>query len=157
MSRTFWNIIGDVLKLLFILFVEVSTLSGLADVGCDPKFFFGDSNAEGMTYLPDENDLLTAGLVEHMVHYPPATAYCPGTPSPKVANNTLRGSSEIAVYKIIPSRAGLWGIIPSRAVMITNLPKTTQLWTLIELLNVCIHDMSLIYRVSATEVGFLQK
>ena len=59
----------------------------------------------------------------------------PSTATPPVNDNSLWGTSDVDAFKYIPSQ-GPWGIIPSRSIMISNLPKTTQLWTLVELLKV---------------------
>ena len=91
-------------------------------------------NTEGVGYVPDENDLSSTDPVDRSVMHN-GRKYSSDIPSPTLANDISRWSNEISPYKVIPSH-GPWDIIPSRAVMITNLPKTTQSWTLIELLKV---------------------
>lgn len=111
-------------------------------VGRDPKFFFGEAvgenglKAEGTTYIP-EPDLSSTDPTLEQGQYCFSHGYCSNTPSPSASNNTssLWPTDNISSQKYFPSQ-GPWGIIPSRSVMITNLPKTTQLWTLVELLKV---------------------
>jgi len=115
-------------------------------IGRDPRFFFdgvGEStlNAEAASYIPavdvsssDPNDIV----------YPLGQNYSdPSSHNAPFANNDDGGWSlspanagnDVTLLRIVPSQ-GVWGVIPSRAVMISNLPKTTQLWTLVELLKV---------------------
>ena len=119
-------------------------------LGRDPKFFFGESvgqnglSAEGTTYIP-EPDLSTTDPTDQS-QYPSSRGYRSDAPSPStVTNNTsLWPTDDISSHKCFPSQ-GPWGIIPSRSVMITNLPKTTQLWTLLELLKVFLPSFKTTY------------
>jgi hypothetical protein len=112
-------------------------------IGYDPKFFFGGSaiaeagslNVEATSSIPDvERD-----HVEPIGTRYPSGGYRSNTPAASTAtpvnDNSLWGTSDVSAFKYIPSQ-GPWGIIPSRTIMISNLPKTTQLWTLVELLKV---------------------
>ena len=110
-------------------------------VGYDPKFFFGETvdrrsvNVEASGFIPD----VDRDPVSPIGSQYPSRAYCSNTPSPstsaRVNENPLWSTGDVSSFKYIPSQ-GPWGVIPSRTIMITNLPKTTQLWTLVELLKV---------------------
>lgn len=112
-------------------------------IGYDPKVFFGETaveeggslNVEATSFIPDvERD-----HVEPIGTRYPSRGYHSNTLSPSTAtpviDNSLWGTSDVSAFKYLPSQ-GPWGIIPSRTIMISNLPKTTQLWTLVELLKV---------------------
>lgn len=108
------------------------------DIGRDPKFFFGESvgestlNAEATTYIP-ETDL---ALPEDQAVQYTRFGYHSGSPSTtSVTVNNDIWSNDVSGRRYIPAQ-GPWGIIPSRSIMISNLPKTTQLWTLVELVKV---------------------
>ena len=107
-------------------------------IGCDPKFFFGETvdggslNAE--TSLPDIGFLASDPAV---IQYS-TRGYNSDTPISVPVNESSLWSTkttDVSAYKYSPAQ-GPWGIISSRSVMISNLPKTTQLWTLVELLKV---------------------
>jgi hypothetical protein len=107
-------------------------------IGCDPKFFFGETvdggslNAE--TSLPDIGFLASDPAV---IQYS-TRGYNSDTPISVPVNESSLWSTkptDVSAYKYSPAQ-GRWGIISSRSVMISNLPKTTQLWTLVELLKV---------------------
>ena len=122
----------------FILLGKVSPLDkvGLI-IGYDPKFFFGETvdggtlNAE--TGLPDMDFLASDPAV---IRYS-TRGYNSNTPNSVPLNESSLWSAkttDVSAYKYSPAQ-GPWGVIPSRSVMISNLPKTTQLWTLVELLK----------------------
>jgi hypothetical protein len=155
--------IEHLLKLLFIRSGKVTPISNLPlIIGRDPKFFFGESvgengvNAEGTTYIP-EPDVPTPSTdpTTDQSEYPFSRGYRSSTPSPATSapDTSLWPSDDISRQKYYPSQ-GPWGIIPSRSIMITNLPKTTQLWTLVELLKVTpLLNLLLTRRVSVTGLG----
>jgi hypothetical protein len=90
-------------------------------------------NAEATSYIPG-NDLATTEAMGNTV--PVMFGY--HSTSQSTASVTVNDENiwtNDAGQQYIPSQ-GPWGIIPSRSVMIGNLPKTTQLWTLVELLKV---------------------
>ena len=97
--------------------------------GCDPKFFFGEN--VGVGNLNTESCIPDIDIADS--HYSAAPrGHNPDTP---VNENPIWSNNDISGQKYSPDQ-GPWGIIPSRSVMISNLPKTTQLWTLVELLKV---------------------
>ena len=115
-------------------------------IGCDPKFFFGESvdkenfSSEGMMFIPDI-DLNCPDPADETIEFVqrsrPLSPLPPAVVPPNEQQHWYKGESSVH-NKYVPSQ-GPWGIIPSRSVMITNLPKTTQLWTLFELLKVVLH------------------
>jgi hypothetical protein len=128
------------------------------DVGRDPKFFFGESvgestlNAEATTYIP-ETDL---ALPEDQAVQYTRFGYHSGSPSTtSVTVNNDIWSNDVSGRRYIPAQ-GPWGIIPSRSIMISNLPKTTQLWTLVELVKVSLLVVA-DNRVWVIGLGFLRK
>ena len=107
-----------------ILFLKVGLITG-----CDPKSFFGE-NVEG-------GNLNTETCTPHVdmteLQYPGRRC---NKSDPSFTENPIWATNcDIAAHKCSPEQGPL-GIIPSRSVMISNLPKTTQLWTLVELLKV---------------------
>jgi hypothetical protein len=137
---------------------KVTSLYNHTDSGRDPKFFFSEStlNAEATTYIPEVN-LSPSTSADQSTH---PRGYHSNTPSPTTSDpaveNTLWSTTDISSHKYFPA-SGPWGIIPSRSIMITNLPKTTQLWTLVELLKVFLCYDCLDNRDSGIELGFLQR
>jgi hypothetical protein len=100
----------------------------------------GRLNVETTSFVPD----MDRDPVEPPIgsQYPSSSrgyrsnTHSPSTTCPPGNDNSLWSStSDVTAFKYIPSQ-GPWGIIPSRTIMISNLPKTTQLWTLVELLKV---------------------
>lgn len=123
--------------------------------GCDPKFFFGESvdpgnvTAEARTFTdvdPAQSD--PADLFYSFL----SRGYPPEAPT----SNPRWTGDDVSAYKYLPIQ-GAWGIIPSRTVMITNLPKTTQLWTLVELLKVSCFRRKFEYRDLAIGRGSLRR
>ena len=57
------------------------------------------------------------------------------SPTTSITQAKALWATDFTDHKCLPSQ-GPWGIIPSRSILISNLPKTTQLWTLVELLKV---------------------
>ena len=103
-------------------------------LGCDPKFFFGETVDIGVFNTDTASQL---DPVDRSIHF---TSHRSGSdsPSPATSINAINDPLyciDISAHKSIPAH-GPWGVIPSRSVMISNLPKTTQLWTLVELLKV---------------------
>jgi len=102
-------------------------------VGCDPKFFFGENveagtlNAE--TCIPDVD-----------TQYSSTRGYNSNT-TPVDERPIWSSNNDISSQKYSPSQ-GPWGVIPSRSIMISNIPKTAQLWTLVELLKVTLPTFS---------------
>jgi hypothetical protein len=96
-------------------------------VGCDPKFFFGENVETGTlnteTCIPDVD-----------AQYP-STRGCNSNNTSAVERPIWSSNNNISFQKYSPFQ-GPWGVIPSRSIMISNLPKTAQLWTLVELLKV---------------------
>jgi hypothetical protein len=121
-------------------------------VGCDPKSFFGENvergNMNTETYAPHVD------ITEHQ--YSGRRYNNPDTPF--TDNPLWFTKNDIAAQNCSPAK-GPWGIIPSRSVMISNLPKTTQLWTIVELLKVLspYQFLELINRVLETELEFSQR
>jgi hypothetical protein len=92
-----------------------------ADLGCDPKYFFGDlkeNTIDRSLFLP---------ILDVPDHRAASTGYTPASIAEALWSPPQKKSY---------TPPGGWGIIPSRAVEISNLPKSTQLWTLVELLKV---------------------
>ena len=127
--------------------------------GCDPKFFFGETvdgaNVNAETGLPDIDVLASdPAIIQYSTR-----RYNSNTPISVPLNESPLWSTkttDVSAYKYSPAQ-GPWGIIPSRSVMISNLPKTTQLWTLIELLKVNSSFFVINYRVLAIGRGFSRK
>ena len=117
-------------------------------------------NVEATSFIPDrDRDSIDPPIGSQ---YPSSSrGYRSNTPSPPttrapVNDNSLWSSTnDGSASKYIPSQ-GPWGIIPSRTIMISNLPKTTQLWTLVELLKVAPKKTvwMLMARVLEIELGF---
>ena len=105
----------------------------MANLGCDPKYFFGDlkSYASEMTTL----------LPKAQVNEPLGLR---AVPTPISLPLTRPLWSPVQEQKQTRPTHEQWGIIPSRSIMITNLPKSTQLWTLVELLKVLLSTSPLI-------------
>jgi len=109
-------------------------------IGCDPKFFFGETVDGGSLNL--ENGLSD---IDFLTSDPAVIQYSTtrrgynnsDTPISLPLNESPLWSTrtDVSAYKCSPAQEP-WGIIPSRSVMISNLPKTAQLWTLVELLKV---------------------
>jgi hypothetical protein len=100
--------------------------------GCDPKYFF----AHPKDTAP-KPDMISSSASSDLPESSP-NGYHTTTPSPTTTSITQTKalwSTDIPDHKCLPSQ-GPWGIIPSRSILISNLPKTTQLWTLVELLKV---------------------
>jgi hypothetical protein len=123
---------------------------GVLTLGYDPKFFFDEGveargrglNVEATSFIPDrDRDSIDPPIGSQYPSASSSRGYRSNTPSPPttcapVNDNSLWSSTnDGSASKYIPSQ-GPWGIIPSRTIMISNLPKTTQLWTLVELLKV---------------------
>ena len=102
-------------------------------IGCDPKFFFGE-NVEAAT-LNTENC-----IPDVETQYSSTRRYNSNT-APAVERLIWSSNKDISSQKYSPSQ-GPWGVIPSRSIMISNLPKTAQLWTLVELLKVTLLVLS---------------
>jgi hypothetical protein len=120
----------------FILSGRVTNPIILVDVGRDPKFFFGNSVGPMLTF--DGNTFVESPVDRNM--------------SGQVVDKSVDWSHDVSMAKYIPSQ-GPWGVIPSRNIMITNLPKTTQLWTLVELLKV--KHTSTIVDIRAWAIGLV--
>jgi hypothetical protein len=128
-------------------------------IGCDPKFFFGETvdggNLNAEASLPDIDVLASdPAIIQYSTR-----GYNSDTPISVPLNGSPLWSTkttDISAHTYSPAQ-GPWGIIPSRSVMITNLPKTTQLWTLIELLKVNSSHFVINCRVLATGREFLRK
>ena len=137
-----------------ILFGQVGLM-----IGCDPKVFFGETVHGGN--LNAENSLPDVGFLASdpaIIQYS-TRGYNSDAPISVSLNESPLWSTkttDISVYKYSPVQ-GPWGIIPSRSVMISNLPKTTQLWTLVELLKVNSSLSVANGRVLAIGRGFSQK
>jgi|SRR5436190_7437253 len=98
--------------------------------GCDPKFFFGE-NVDGGNEEPRIPDILSDPAV---IQYS-TKGHTSNSATSAFVNEGLWSGSNGSPKGYSPAQ-GPWGIIPSRSIMISNLPKTTQLWTLVELLKV---------------------
>jgi hypothetical protein len=102
-------------------------------VGCDPKFFFGENVEAGIlnaeTCIPDVDTQYSSTREYNSNHIP------------AVKRPIWSSNNDISSQKYSPSQ-GPWGVIPSRSIMISNLPKTAQLWTLVELLKVTLLILS---------------
>jgi hypothetical protein len=109
-------------------------------IGCDPKFFFGETlheetlNAVAVNRIPDVDIISSDPSGQYSTR-----GYHIDTSSPTTSiphnDSPVWSNDDISAHKYSPAQ-GPWGIIPSRSIMISNLPKTTQLWTLVELLKV---------------------
>lgn len=108
----------------------------MANVGCDPKYFFGDLKS----YASEINTLLPKAQVSE----PLGLRAVPTPISLPLTRPLWSPVSPVQEQKQTQPKHEQWGIIPSRSIMITNLPKSTQLWTLVELLKVLLPTNPLI-------------